>query len=230
MRRRERGRSSAARATSSDFFAFDLASVETYFVAERILKAAPDGLLWIPVPGICFSPALLEEDGRGRVLAEARSRALGLPLSWPSYEPWAVPRAMRAAHRAAEIGLGGGFMCIASRLRFAGGFDLERQPFAALRIGGADSIDLTSLAEAAEDEDLDDALFLAAQRLHAENVRRLPALRLGDRLACGEVAIATLLKRVLAPGERAATTGENAAAGRRVAGTNRLIAKFRGTD
>ena len=57
--------------------------------------------------------------------AEERAAALRLPLEWPERWPMPVPAAMRVAHYAAQQGRGGAFVLAATRLAFAGGFDLD---------------------------------------------------------------------------------------------------------
>ena len=58
-------------------------------------------------------------------LAEERAAALRLPLAWPERWPASTPAAMRVAHYAAQEGRGGAFVLAATRLAFAGGFDLD---------------------------------------------------------------------------------------------------------
>jgi hypothetical protein len=213
-----------------DFFAFDLSSVETYLVADVVLKGAPRDLRWLPAPVSWFSSSSLDSV-EGRKVAEARAAVLGLPLHWPTSTPWVVPGAMRAAYRAAELGVGGGFMQLASRLRFAGGFDLESQPLGSLRIAGAEGIDLSGLTEAISDKSLDERLQATAFALSGASVARLPALRVQGRLACGELAILELVKR-LGPRERSApaATSIAAAPSRGLARLRSLSASFRGMD
>ena len=57
--------------------------------------------------------------------AEERAAALRLPLEWPERWPMPVPAAMRVAHYAAQQGRGAAFVLAATRLAFAGGFDLD---------------------------------------------------------------------------------------------------------
>ena len=99
---------------------FDLGDPFSYLAAERVERAF-DAVTWTPVTG----PTL---DGRMRgvrALAEERARQLRMPLVWPERFPAPVPRAMRVAALAIELGRGPEFALAASRLAFCGGFDLE---------------------------------------------------------------------------------------------------------
>jgi hypothetical protein len=176
------------------FFAFDLASVETYLVANRVLKASSRELSWLPACAEILGPEACGEYDARRTVAEARARELGLPLVWPA-DPGAVPRAMRAATHAASVGVGGLFMQVCARLRFAAGFDLEGHALDSISIAGVRRSSLRGLATAVDEEFRDAEVQLTTERLAEEGVKRLPALRLNGRVACGEAAIHDLLKR-----------------------------------
>jgi hypothetical protein len=181
-----------------DFFAFDLASVETYLVADRVLKAAPPGLRWMPSPASGFDAAGLDGDA---LAAEKRAAELGLPLHVPLPESVDAPRAMRAAQYAAAQGYGGAFMQLCSRLRFAGGFDIDGHVLESLNVSGAPRSFGMELAVSASDARHDLTLAHSATRLAGEGVSRLPALRIDERLACGHAAIINLIDRSpLSPG------------------------------
>src|SRR4051794_20989254 len=111
----------------AEFF-FDLASPFTYLAAERVDRAF-DAVTWTPTWGRALRCAAMpanEAEMQAVIeLAEERAAALRLPLEWPERWPAAVPAAMRVAHHAAQQGRGGSFVLAATRLAFAGGFDLD---------------------------------------------------------------------------------------------------------
>ena len=182
-----------------DVFAFDLASVETYLVATRVLERATPGTRWYPVSHeqLTGRPELGDLDA-DRLAAERRAAELDLPLFWPDRHPAPVPRAMRAARYAAQHGFAGPFMQTCARLAFAGTFDLDgRCPdaidAAAGRIAPHHKDAVLAAANdghgQAPEGDPGDAAWLVAQ-----GIERLPALRIGGALACGERAIHNLLR------------------------------------
>ena len=109
-------------------FLFDLGSPFTYLAAERVDRAF-DAVTWTPACARtlrCRSlPANDKEIDPVMELAEERAAALRLPLEWPERWPMQVPAAMRVAHYAAQEGRGAAFVLAATRLAFAGGFDLD---------------------------------------------------------------------------------------------------------
>ena len=109
-------------------FLFDLGSPFTYLAAERVDRAF-DAVTWTPACARtlrCRSlPANDDEIEPIMELAEERAAALRLPLEWPERWPMQVPAAMRVAHYAAQEGRGAAFVLAATRLAFAGGFDLD---------------------------------------------------------------------------------------------------------
>src|SRR3954449_1057220 len=109
-------------------FLFDLASPFTYLAAERVDRAF-DEVTWTPACARTLRCAAMPADF-GDVqaiadLARERAAALRLPLEWPERWPMPVPAAMRVAHYAAQQKRGGAFVLAATRLAFAGGFDLD---------------------------------------------------------------------------------------------------------
>src|SRR3954462_7092122 len=109
-------------------FLFDLASPFTYLAAERVDRAF-DAVTWTPACSRTLQCAAMPADF-GDVqeivnLAEERAAAPPLPLEWPERWPMATPAAMRVAHYASQQGRGGAFVLAATRLAFAGGFDLD---------------------------------------------------------------------------------------------------------
>src|SRR4051794_35726685 len=114
------------KAVRAEFF-FDLASPFTYLAAERVDRAF-DAVTWTPACARALRCRSLPADGEVEAivaLAEERAAALRLPLAWPERWPAATPAAMRVAHHAAQDGKGGAFVLAATRLAFAGGFDLD---------------------------------------------------------------------------------------------------------
>jgi len=165
-------------------FLFDLADPFTYLVAERV-ELAFAAATWTPVTGLRAASASVA------ARAEARARAMRLPLVWPEHWPAAVPSAMRVALHASATGRGGAFVLAASRLAFAGGYDLE---------------DPEVLAEAAAAAGLSPELALAAAgtpELDPSRTARaahLPAVRLGSALYAGEACLASALSATRAAG------------------------------
>jgi len=200
MLRRRGGRARSGRGVDSDvlslprdFFAFDLASLETYLVADRVFKAAPRNMRWIPSPARGFEDAGLDMNA---LEAQRRAAQLGLPLHVPLPASAEVPRAMRAAQYAAVRGYGGTFMQLCSRLRFAGGFDIDGHVLESLNVSGAPRLFGMELAVSASDDRHDVTLAGSAAWLAGEGVGRLPALRIEERLVCGHAAIINLLDRL----------------------------------
>src|SRR5579884_852506 len=107
-------------------FFLDLACPFSYIAAERVERMLGD-IEWVPTPS---EPIMGGEGDRNQdtVLARATAlaRAARLPLVWPERFPAPVPRALRAAAYAAEVGAAARFALAASRLAFCGGFDLEK--------------------------------------------------------------------------------------------------------
>ena len=102
-------------------FFFDLSCPFSYLVAERVERLLGE-VNWVPAP--TWSRA----DPEAAVQrATAMARAARLPLVWPEAFPAPVPRALRAAAYAGEIGAGARFALAALRLAFCGGFDLEKR-------------------------------------------------------------------------------------------------------
>ncbi len=167
-------------------FLFDLADPFTYLVAERVELAFATAT-WTPVTG------LRAADASVAARAEARARAMRLPLVWPERWPAAVPSAMRVALHAGATGRGGAFVLAASRLAFAGGYDLE---------------DPEVLAEAAAAAGLSPELALAAAGApeldpgRTARAEHLPAVRLGGALYAGEACLARALSASRAAGSR----------------------------
>src|SRR5436309_635827 len=187
--RRVRRRRDAAVAgdVRAEFF-FDLASPFTYLAAERVDRAF-DTVTWTPacartlrcrsLPGAGASAEEIVE------LAQERAAALRLPLEWPERWPAPAPAAMRVAHHAAREGRGGAFVLAATRLAFAGGFDLDDLEILT-EAAAAAGLPLDSARHAARETRRDGAIEAAARRLLGAGADRLPALRLERGVFWGE--------------------------------------------
>jgi 2-hydroxychromene-2-carboxylate isomerase len=169
-------------------FLFDLGSPFTYLAAERVDRAF-DAVTWTPACARtlrCRSlPANAEEVDPVMELAEARAAALRLPLEWPERWPMQVPAAMRVAHYAAQEGRGAAFVLAATRLAFAGGFDLDDLEILT-EAAAAAGLRLNKCLAAAREERRDGAMEAAARRLLGAGADCLPALWLDRGVFWGE--------------------------------------------
>jgi 2-hydroxychromene-2-carboxylate isomerase len=172
-------------------FFFDLASPFTYLAAERVDRAF-DAVTWTPA---CAHALRCRDVPSGDVdaaevfaRAEGRAAALRLPLAWPEHWPAPVPAAMRVAHFAAQSGRGAAFVLAATRLAFAGGFDLEDLEILT-EAAAAAGLGLDDCLRAAREDRRDGAIEAAARALLGTGVDRLPALAVGHRVVWGETRI-----------------------------------------
>ncbi len=161
---------------------FDLCSPYTYLAAERADRLFA-GLEWLPASSDVLNRGELDADGLCPAIE--RARLLGLPLVWPEDRPYRVRGAMRVASLAAERGCAAGFVLAASRLAFCGGFDID-DPEILAEAAAAAGIGLGDALQAAGDVARDGAIEDAGRWLLAAGAHRLPALRVGRRLFCGE--------------------------------------------
>src|SRR4051794_34548408 len=161
----------------AEFF-FDLASPFTYLAAERVERAF-DAVTWTPVCARTLRCAALPRAAgdaeRIMAHAEERAAALRLPLEWPERWPAPAPAAMRMAHHAAQEGRGGAFVLAATRLAFAGGFDLDDVEILT-EAAAAAGLPLDGALRAAREARRDGAMEGAARRLLSAGADRLPAL------------------------------------------------------
>jgi len=174
-------------------FFFDLASPFTYLAAERVDRLFP-ALEWRPAltealhAGDPLSAAADRE--AAQTAAESRAGQLHMPLVWPDGYPAGAPVAMRvAALAAAEGGRAAPFVLAASRLAFCGGFDLD-DPEVLAEAAAAAGLGLPEVLAAAGDRSRDGEIEATALRLLAQGATRLPVLRVGRTLFCGEGRIA----------------------------------------
>lgn len=161
---------------------FDLGSPYTYLAAERADRLFAR-LEWLPASAAALHAAELTEDGMHVVCA--RAQMLGLPFVWPEEPPSSVHGAMRVASLAAERGRGAAFVLAASRLAFCGGFDID-DPEILAEAAAAAGIGLRETLAAAGDAGRDGQIGEAGRLLLAAGATRLPALRVGRMLFCGE--------------------------------------------
>ncbi len=164
-------------------FYFDLLSPYTYLAAERADRMFAR-LEWRPASSDALQcPALIGDAERGAITR--RAGLLGLPIVWPIGAPTPVVGAMRVASLACERGLGAAFVLAASRLMYCGGFDID-EPEILAEAAGAAGIDLGEMLRAAGDAGRDGPIEDAGRMLLAAGADRLPALRVGRMLFCGE--------------------------------------------
>jgi len=161
---------------------FDLCSPYTYLAAERADRMFV-GLEWLPASADVLRCGELGADDP--CVAAERAQLLGLPLVWPEDRPYRVLGAMRVASLAAERGCGAAFVLAASRLAFCGGFDID-DPEILAEAAAAAGIGLYEALQAAGDIARDGAIEEAGRLLLAAGAQRLPALRVGQTLFCGE--------------------------------------------
>jgi len=170
----------AAHAQATLFF--DLASPHTYLAAERAERLF-SRLEWLPASGEGLHAAELTEEGMRTV--RERALQLGLPFVCPEHAPQDARSAMRVASLAAERGRGAAFVLAATRLAFCGGFDIA-DPEILAEAAAAAGIGLREMLAAAGDAGRDRHIEEAGRLLIAAGGSRLPALRIGRMLFCGE--------------------------------------------
>jgi 2-hydroxychromene-2-carboxylate isomerase len=181
-RRSRSQRAEAGRLLPRATIFFDLRSPYTYLVAERADRLF-EGLEWQPASADILCGG--ELDVEGPRLADERARLLGLPLVWPEERPYRVLGAMRVASLAAERGCAGAFVLAASRLAFCGGFDID-DPEILSEAAAAAGLAPDDAIHAAGDVTRDGPIEAAARTLLLAGAQRLPALRVGRTLFCGE--------------------------------------------
>ncbi|MGB2712302.1 MAG: hypothetical protein WBC33_12410 [Conexibacter sp.] len=169
---------------------FDLASPETYFVAERVERRFGDAVwcpavLWHGTQDGTIDPA------HTMAAAERRARELRMPLVWPERFPVPVPAAMRVATYAAERGCGSAFAIAAGRLAFCGGFDIGELDMVA-EAAAAAGLEVSEALIAARDLGRDEVI-VAAGRALGDGGMVLPALSHDGRTYCGEPQITAAL-------------------------------------
>src|SRR3954453_1253511 len=161
----------------AEFF-FDLASPFTYLAAQRSDRAF-DVVTWTPACARTLRcRALPSSAGDAEKImeqAEERAAALRLPLEWPERWPAPPPAGMGRAPHAGQAGRGGAFVLAATRLAFAGGFDLDDVEILT-EAAAAAGLPLEGCLSAAREARRDGAMEAAARRLLGVGADRLPAL------------------------------------------------------
>jgi 2-hydroxychromene-2-carboxylate isomerase len=190
-------------------FLFDLASPLTYLAAERVERVLGT-VRWQPVAAEALHRGNPWVDPAARADAERRAAALHLPLVWPDRFPEPGRAALRAAAFAAEHDRGAAFTLAACRLAYCGGFDLE-DPEVLAEAAAAAGLGLEECLRAAGNVARDGPLEAAGRRLLAAGADRLPAVRVGRTLICGEDRL----------GEASAWVRDRGAGARRVTGLQR---------
>ena len=165
---------------------FDLGDPFSYLAAERVERSF-EAVTWTPVTHVRRRRDL--SDPVLRSAADARAAELRMPLVWPERFPAPVTRAMRAASLAVERGRGAAFALAAGRLAFCGGFDLD-DPEILAEAAAAAGVGLDPILAAAGDRGRDQAMAMAGRALRVAGADRLPVLRVGTSLFCGEERIA----------------------------------------
>ncbi|HEX8158103.1 MAG TPA: DsbA family protein [Solirubrobacteraceae bacterium] len=161
---------------------FDLASPHTYLAAERAERLFA-GLEWRPAYAEVLHCADLGPDGTAAVTA--RAALLSLPLVWPDNYPYPFRAAMRVAALASELGCAAAFVLAASRLAFCGGYDID-DPEILAEAAAAAGIGLAEALQAAGDAGRDEPIEEVGRLLLTGGAQRLPVLRVGRLLFCGE--------------------------------------------
>lgn len=176
-------RRAARRAGAPPTLYFDLASPHTYLAAERADRMFAR-LEWVPASSDALQcNASLTEDDRAAIAQ--RADALGLPIVWPLLPTASAVGAMRVASLASERGRGAAFVLAASRLVFCGGFRIG-DPEILAEAAAAAGIDLGEMLRAAGDARRDGPIEDAGRMLLAAGADRLPVLRMGRMMFCGE--------------------------------------------
>lgn len=170
---------------------FDLASPDTYFLAERLERRVGDAI-WRPA---VLAAALGRDGGEAMAAAQRRAHSLRMPLVWPDRFPARVPTAMRVATYAAEQGCGSAFAIAAGRLAFCGGFDLEALDILA-EAAAAAGADVDGALVAARDPRRDHQIGIAGRSVVHGGGNALPALEHERRLYCGEASISAWLTQL----------------------------------
>lgn len=178
-----RRRASRNRPAQSTFY-FDLASPYTYLAAERVERGFAR-LRWRPASSQALRCGALTDEHE-RATITRRAARLGLPIVWPVVDgPIEMTAAMRVAALADERGVGGDFVLAASRLVYCGGFDID-DPTILEEAAAASGILAEDMLAAACDTARDGPIHERGRRLVEAGADRLPVLRMGSRLFCGE--------------------------------------------
>jgi 2-hydroxychromene-2-carboxylate isomerase len=161
-------------------FFFDLACPFSYLAAERVERMFGD-IEWVPTPSEPLTGSVSEEERDAIVMRAATlAQASRLPIVWPDNFPAAVPRAMRAALYAAEVGAGARFALAASRMAFCGAFDLDK-PSVLADVAAAANVPVKECLAAASEEWRDEELQATASSLSTHGISELPVVGVQGR-------------------------------------------------
>jgi 2-hydroxychromene-2-carboxylate isomerase len=171
-------------------FYYDLASPESYLVAERVLHTLDEVPEWIPVMVGEVGPfRCAAEIDAYREDVERRAGALGLmALRWPEPFPADTGWAMLAATYAKGIGRGVAFSLAAFRQAFAAGRDLSERD-SVLIAAAACEMHPAAVIKGAGMAGTRRALDAATARAVQDGVRELPAVVIDGHVIAGERAI-----------------------------------------
>ena len=168
-------------------FYYDLASPESYLVAERALHAVGEVPEWIPVSFGAPAFRCAEEVASYQEDVERRAAALGvMPIRWP--EPFPVSDitwATLAATYAKWIGRGVAFSLAALRQAFAAGRDLT-EPDNVLLAAAAAEMHPRAVLSAVERDSVKRRLREATERASQLGVRGVPSVVVGDQVFWGD--------------------------------------------
>lgn len=186
-------------------FFYDLGSAESWLAAERVNTTLPVVPEWVPVDrrglaGAAVNPAAARgADARAdsadagapldRSAIEAFAKERGLqPLRWPATWPPDSRAALLAATYAKQTGRAVAFSLAAFRQALAAGRDLA-DPDTILLAGAACELHPSALLRALQLTATARALDGATTEAAAAGVRRVPAVRVGDRVFHGDAGL-----------------------------------------
>lgn len=170
-------------------FYYDLASPESYLVAERALHAVGEVPEWIPVHFSAPAFRCAEEVASYQEDVARRAAELGvMPIRWPDPFPGDTEWATLAATYAKWIGRGVAFSLAALRQAFAAGRDLSR-PDNVLLAAAACEMHPHAVLKGVELATTRRALDEAHERAAADGVDAVPAIWIDGQLMTGERAI-----------------------------------------
>ena len=177
-------------------FYFDLRSPQAYLAAERALRVLPGPCEWQPILARMLPAAetyegfRCEQDALAmRENVERRAAALALqPLRWPSPFPFDSDFAMLVATFAKRIGKTVAFALAAFRQAYAGGHALSVRDNV-LIAAAACEMHPAAILKVTQTRGLRAELERMTAEAAALGVSDVPAVRVGDRVLVGEVAL-----------------------------------------
>ena len=177
-------------------FYFDLRSPQAYLAAERALRVLPGPCEWQPILARMLPSAetyegfRCEQDALAmRENVERRAAALALaPLRWPAPFPFDSDFAMLVATFAKRIGKTVAFALAAFRQAYAGGHALSVRDNV-LIAAAACEMHPAAILKVTQTRGLRAELERMTAEAAALGVSDVPAVRVGDRVLVGEVAL-----------------------------------------